>query len=194
MQTWLRIVGIAVAAGGAFAVAAQAQDTPTDYFSIGIATGWAEEESGGATIDYERGTGLHLAYGRDYGTFRWEVEGLRQEADRDYIESGGRRRNLGGSADALALMVNGWIDIETGTAFTPFIGGGVGVVRFSGDGIAGAQGDSDTSFAAQIGVGMAYQINDSMAIEAALRQFAARDVNDYDVDISSILIGLRFSF
>ncbi|MBC6407162.1 MAG: porin family protein [Rhodobacteraceae bacterium] len=173
--------------GAAFVASAQAQDTPTDYFSISIAAARPDADISllGLTgnVDFDTGAGVHWAAGRDHGNFRGEVEGSYSNADAS---------NVAGSGDTVALMVNGWFDIDTGTAFTPFIGGGIGAARVS------FENESDTGFAAQIGAGVAYQMNDSTAVEVGLRYLNVDSINfggvSVNLDVSSILIGLRFSF
>ena len=109
---------------------------------------------------------------------------------------------------AYSLMANAWYDFDTGTDFTPYVGGGVGMalVQISG-GLNGFHliEKNDTVFAWQVGAGVSMPINDTMKVFLDYRYFAADgaklkiepgfnggDINA-DFDSSSVMVGLRFS-
>ena len=101
-----------------------------------------------------------------------------------------------GNAKMLGGMVNAWYDIPTGSAWNPFIGGGIGVfqadfgnlkwdtdkvsraisnalVADSGDqlpdGYAPRPKDKDTVFAYQVGGGIGYRVDDTTTVQLSYK-------------------------
>ena len=116
---------------------------------------------------------------------------------------------LEGDSSYLSGMANGILDFKTGTKFTPYIGIGLGASRVSWNTVKqpGAStyiDDSDTVFAYQGIVGLAYDIKPELKIELEYRYFHAKDVsvrNSTGVQASidgntnhSFLIGVRYFF
>ena len=110
-----------------------------------------------------------------------ELEVAYRTNDIDSITSGGARlAGATGEMNSLAFMVNGFYDINTGTAFTPYVGLGVGYARVSADGISATglgftNGDDDNKFAYQAIAGVAYQLTPEVALTADYRYFATQD-------------------
>lgn len=74
-----------------------------------------------------------------------------------------------------AFMLNGYFDINTGTPITPYVGAGAGAAIVNLDldlGTLGAIDDSDTVFAYQGIVGVAYALTDNVDIGLEYRYFA----------------------
>ena len=117
------------------------------------------------------------------------------------------------SMNSHTLFFNAYFDIETGTPFTPYIGGGLGLAFNSAEievnTVAGNFRSSidssqyDTTFAWNVGVGFAYAFNENVALDAGYR-FIGLGHREYDfgpdakVDhspyINEFYTGLRFSF
>ena len=111
------------------------------------------------------------------------------------------------------LFFNAYFDLETGTPFTPYIGGGLGLAfnyaEVDGNATNGAQtlridsSQYDTTFAWNVGVGFAYAFNENVALDAGYR-FIGLGHREYDfghdakIDhspyINEFYTGLRFSF
>jgi opacity protein-like surface antigen len=112
-----------------------------------------------------------------------------------------------GSLDTTFLMANLYYDFTPYGAFTPYVGGGLGVgfvnVDYSPSGV-GIVDDDATVLAYQIIAGASYALNDRTALFAQYRYRATEDV-ETDVDLfpasldvenraSVIEVGLRFDF
>jgi outer membrane protein OmpA-like peptidoglycan-associated protein len=107
---------------------------------------------------------------------------------------------VSGRQSSIAFMGNGIYDINTGTAFTPYIGVGAGIaqVRLNVDG----ESDRDWVFAYQGIAGVSYNITNALAVTLDYRYFATVDPK-FDIGglnvkgeyrNHSILAGLRYSF
>jgi outer membrane autotransporter protein len=101
-----------------------------------------------------------------------------------------------------SVMLNAYYDIDTGTQFTPFVGGGIGYTRAKASLVFGGENlgsDKDTAFTWQLGAGVAYAVNDNVTVDAGYRYV---DCNDFDfgddisVDTSAheFYIGARYAF
>lgn len=70
-----------------------------------------------------------------------------------------------------ALMLNGYYDFNTGTAFTPYVGAGIGYAR-----LKNTLSDEEVSiskskgnFAWQVGAGVSYAVNSNVAVDLSYR-------------------------
>ena len=171
---------------------------------------------------YDTGWAVSGAVGYSF-SFGLRVEGevayRRVELDKLKInEDGGLGATLGGPSlnglttpadgteSALSGMVNLWYDINTGTRFTPYVGGGIGVARISLDKltVGGVEiaDDHDHVFAYQLGAGVAYALTPKISLTADYRYFATRDAQlkdisgDFDSEFRnhSVMGGVRVGF
>jgi opacity protein-like surface antigen len=137
------------------------------------------------------------------------VEGELSYRKNDYSENvDGVSAN--GDVKGTNLMANAWYDFANSTAFTPYIGGGLGMMRGSAKiGFAGSPttiDDSDTVFAWQLGAGLAYNVTQNIAVTADYRYI---ETNNFNFDVKNGLVstfdagdyrahevraGLRYSF
>lgn len=117
------------------------------------------------------------------------------------------------------LMVNGYYDIETGTAFTPFVGAGLGVAFAKLDHKYSEKYDFDneedyiqfskskTKFAWNVAAGVAYNVADNLDIDFTARYVDAGKLSikrNVDEELSvkasgklssvDLLAGIRYSF
>lgn len=108
------------------------------------------------------------------------------------------------------VLVNAFYDIDTGTKFTPFVGGGLGVAINSVNGTAsllsGANAinysASNTSFAWALGGGVNYAIDNHWSVDASYRYIdlgkadfgPSGAVLSGNVSSNEILAGLRYQF
>ncbi|NJN29142.1 MAG: outer membrane beta-barrel protein [Synechococcales cyanobacterium RM1_1_8] len=118
----------------------------------------------------------------------------------------GNLANASGRFDVWSLSANGYYDIPTGTAFRPYIGGGVGIARLTADdvnvgvpalGTASLDG-SGISAIFQAKAGLAYDISPNASVFLGYRlqglpgqNFTVADienVGDVDFDANTILI------
>jgi len=109
---------------------------------------------------------------------------------------------------AYSLMANAWYDFNTDMGFTPYVGGGIGLaqVQILGDlGGFRLNEKNDTTFAWQVGAGIAVPLTASVKATLDYRYFAADGAKlkiepgfhggniNADFDDHSIMVGLRFN-
>ena len=173
------------------------------YVSGSIGAAWASDSDLGnlyipefpgatATITSDTGMGLGIAGGYDFGGNRVEAELAYQKNDLDQLEASwsgiSGAVDLSGDTSSLALLVNGYHDFQNASAFTPFIGAGIGVAKvelndfnFVDSGLPDSSSD-DTVFAYQLGAGISYAVNQQVNLDLKYRYFATQDPEFDGVD------------
>ena len=152
--------------------------------------------------------GGSLAYGLKMGDVRAELEGTLNRSAEDKEVDGDETTKV--KTDVKALMLNGYYDIPTGTAFTPYVGAGVGVARLKttvkDQDDEGAFKDklSATNLAYQLGAGVAYELTENWALDLGYRYAdygsykKAFDGDDYkskfSVQSHNVYFGARYTF
>ena len=130
---------------------------------------------------------------------RVEAELAYRSNDVDSLHSAGTDIAGVGEASALSLLANVFYDIKTGSAVTPYLGGGIGfaTIEFkdiTGGGIMTGSAD-DTVFAYQLGFGIGYEINENTTLDIGYRYFATTNPNLNETDAeyasSNFMIGIR---
>jgi len=190
------------------------------YLSVQVGGTWLED----ANVDYDNpffiddevefdtGFNVGLAAGYDFGMARLEGEVAYRQNDVDKINIDGEDFNGDGDASALSFMLNGYLDIETGSPVTPYLGAGLGVANVSandvqvevpGFGKFDFVDDDDTVFAYQFSAGVAFALNEAMAIDLGYRYFATSDPEFDDTGLGgfeseykshNVSLGLRMNF
>ncbi len=91
-------------------------------------------------------------------------------------------------------MANAYFDIDNGSQLVPFIMGGLGYAMVDAE-IAGVS-DEDSSWAAQVGVGMNYKLNDDVSVGLSYRFFYIDDLDfsGVEAEYSSHRAMLGFTF
>lgn len=151
-----------------------------------------------ARLTTDPGFGLLGALGGDLG------EGLRLEAEVGYrqndlkdISAFGISVPVNGDVSALSFMGNAFYNFETETAFSPFLGGGVGFANVEGD-IEGLGKKDDTVFAYQLSAGGGLELQENLSLDLQYRFFATADPDFAGVKAEysshNLMVGLRFSF
>lgn len=119
--------------------------------------------------------------------------------------------SLKSDVDSQTLFVNAYYDIATGTAFTPYVGGGLGMAwnhtKATGTVIAtGATQDyrkTTDSFAWNLGAGCAYDLSANWKLNAGYRYMdlgkvkwgdSATSLTSNDITAHEITLGLRYQF
>jgi len=168
----------------------------------GYANGTSSEK-----VTHDAGFGLLANGGYAFGPFRAEGEfGWR---DNGTNKVGGISGS--GNVQAYDLMANGYYDIKTGTAWTPYLGVGIGAVDIVnnklGNNVTGnLTKDSDIVFGYQGIAGVSYALNDHLALNADYRylgttrgEFAPSN-NAYSQKVKapyeahSLLVGFTYKF
>ena len=138
------------------------------------------------TIDteYDSGAGFGITLGRTYGAIRGELEYTARMNDVKSHSLNGSSKLPGssGEANSSAFMVNGYYDISTNSAFTPYIGAGIGMakVKFENFGVTpipDVLDDSGTQFAYQFMLGSDVKLSDTWNLFAEYRYFRTEDVD-----------------
>jgi outer membrane protein OmpA-like peptidoglycan-associated protein len=113
-----------------------------------------------------------------------------------------------GNLDAASLMANVYYDFATGTAFTPFLGVGVGGADVFANKIRNNAGtyskDSDLVFAYQGIAGISYALNESTSLKADYRYFRTTEGEFGEANNSrtakavyqahSVMVGFTYKF
>ncbi|MBQ3058898.1 MAG: porin family protein [Desulfovibrio sp.] len=180
-------------------------------------TGNMSRSQGGMGVDdYNQFTlGGALAVGYDFWPqqllpLRVELElALRGNSDKGWD---GPRGSVSGTWNNTTLFANLFWDFHNDSAFTPYVGGGLGMafnytgydIRTETDNFS--MDEQSTNFAWNLGAGFAYQFNENLALDAAYR-FVGLGHNEVSANIGSteykisnnpynneFMLGLRFSF
>lgn len=178
----MRIVSGILAAG---LVAGLSTAALADGWYAGAETGlnlapsekYKDVANGAQTVKVSKDPGFGLlanggyAFGqfRAEGEFGWRYNGV------------DKANGISGSGDVQVynLMLNGYYDIKTGTAWTPFLGVGIGGADIVNGSIKNSTGnltdDSDIVFAYQGIAGVTYALNDHLDLKADYRYFRTLD-------------------
>ncbi len=162
-----------------------------------------------ADVDFDSGITLLGAFGCDYGDYRVEGELGFQTSDMGSVLYEGDLVSspLEGDLTVLSLLVNGYYDIDLG-GVELFGTAGVGLARVTfedityTDVIGGAEyTEHATTFAYQLGAGLALPVADNVMIDARYRYFSTTeftldDVNWFGYENTTVsshsgLLGLR---
>jgi len=196
--------GLLVAASG---VASAEQPGP--YFSLGVGANFlndADLTGTGVSDKAEFNTGwaglgaLGYAFDRNW---RAELELGYRSNDIDSLTGGGGNA---GSVNAWTLMGNVLYDINTGSAWTPYLGVGAGALRYRAAGLQATStstvNDSDTRFAYQGIAGVGYDLTPSTQLFLDYHFLKATDPKvsssagtslKSEYESHTVMIGLRFA-
>lgn len=110
---------------------------------------------------------------------RWKAESYDYKI-RDFRTSG----DASGHLSATYLLGNLWLDLDTDTRFTPYVGGGAGVAWVDADtsfeGEPLGYGDGELGFAFQLGAGVKFDITENIALDVGYRFKGILDVDFED--------------
>lgn len=154
---------------------------------------------------------VELAYDAGYtvgGALGYMMENYRIEGEIAYqandVESGNGIPVPPGysmEASVLTFLVNGYLDIDTGGPFTPFVTAGLGAAKIEFD-MTGEPSEDDTVFAYQLGAGIGFAVSESVTLDLRYRYLGLADMEFTDgsdkieVEAAShnITLGLRVAF
>lgn len=165
------------------------------------------DSSGTGTIKMKPGYATGIAVGYNFGMLRIEEEVGYQMNDMDKFSgcSGGICVSgipASGDASGLSLLTNAYVDFANSSPVTPFFTAGIGVAKiyvndFVVAGFRIGDGD-DTVVAYQLGVGIAFAIDQHLTFDLKYRYFATADPNFEGVKATiksqNIYCGFRYNF
>jgi opacity protein-like surface antigen len=114
-----------------------------------------------------------------------------------------------GPISATYLLGNIWADLNTDSAFTPYVGGGLGIGWADGDtsfsGLGFGYGPGESGLAFQLGAGVKYDMSESFSIDLGYRYKGLKNIDFEDNDGSgaynggdlfshNVQVGLSFNF
>ena len=98
-------------------------------------------------------------------------------------------------ARQLSALANLWVDLPVGGAVTPYAGGGIGATGYELD------GEGEVRFAWQLGAGVAFNVNENIAItgDYRFRQAGGIEIEDEGLRLGKVKThtfsaGIRFGF
>jgi len=199
------------------ALSGAALSAPGPYVSgsLGLALPTDSEisASGHYSADFSYDAGLTLSAGLGYqlaNGLRFEGSLALQKNDFDQIKGYGAAANVNGDMRSTAFLASAFYDIPTGSKFSPFIGGGLGLakVKINDAYVEGDQAvlnTNDMVFAYHLTAGVSYAVSPQLNLDAGYRYFATEDLSfssdgtvNKDIEISNashnLFAGVRYSF
>lgn len=148
------------------------------------------------TAEYNSGYGLSVSAGYNIDPVRIEFEFGYKNADVDNVNSVVPVTAYS-DITMMSYMANAYYDVKTSSAFTPYVGAGIGMLN--GEFKAPGGNKNESQFGYQIIAGAAYNLNKNVAIDLSYRLLAAAfdftvDGEDLSYMSSNIIAGLRYSF
>ncbi len=155
----------------------------------GAGGGWLAGLPVPTAIEFETGFGTGAGTGftftngfRVEGEITFRRSGL--ESLRSALLPSDLAGEIGGYSSGWSFMANTRYRIDTGTAFTPYIGAGVGAaavnfdVGYAGSGTGTSIGSADTRFAYQGIAGVEYDVGGGLGAGVEYRYFATEGAHD----------------
>lgn len=206
----MRLIGLGFALAFALTSAQAVAAQPSWYVGgMGGLTILHDSENtftGGSTTntEFDAGVGFGLVGGYEFGN------GIRTEFELSYRTNGADLQTspllgLSGSTSALAVMANGYYDLDMGK-FAPYLGFGAGFARVAADIDAGGNrlvDDSDVVFAYQLIAGVGYSITPRVVLALDYRFFGTTDPEltntsgikfDAEYFTQNFMLGVRYRF
>lgn len=203
----LILPGMASAEGGMY-ITPKFIDSLQNSGSVGGSDGLSSQThnslGGGIAV------GLHMRNMTESSVpMRFEFEYATRGNTRSEWNAGlNNRQDLKATWQVQTFQVNGYWDIDTGSAFTPYVGAGLGASAIYESMTSGAANDRHTSsdttmgFAWNVGAGVAYSFTESVAMDVGYRfagfgngsvKHRGSQVENY-MTANEFMAGLRFSF
>jgi len=166
------------------------------YGRIGLRAAWMTQEerfSGtGADVDSDAGFGGALAFGRQFGDFRAELEVAHQAAD---LEDNATIGLTNAELAVTTVMVNGYYEMPVADAFAVYAMAGLGFAKYDVDDNVPAIDDSDNAFAYKAGLGVTYNFADNMAADLGYEYLGVADTDvAEDINGHNIVASFRYKF
>ncbi len=116
--------------------------------------------------------GGSFAYGIKMGYIRTELElNLHQDAEDYFTNDDGLGTKI--KAENNSVFINAYYDINTGTKFTPYVGGGLGIAKLKAKltvpTTSESYSKSSDEFSWQLGAGVSYAATNNLSIDLGYR-------------------------
>lgn len=188
------------------------------YFSIGAGMHSLDGTDfqvapGNIDTEFDDGEILSIAYGWRMAGYRAEIElsSMSNDVESHSLNGGAELAGATGEASATALMGNILLDIDTGSAFTPYFGAGIGFADVDADGFGVAAipdvlNDGDSVLAYQLILGGSFALSPTASLFAQYNWFNTEEAEvstsvatgavptDIDYEGYSFRVGARFDF
>jgi opacity protein-like surface antigen len=184
------------------------------YARLGVRAAWMSQKDFryGKDIDTDAGFGGAIAFGRQFGQFRAEIELAKQVADLEdttlYDDGDDADKLANGELDVTTVMINGYYEIPVYEAFSVYGMVGVGYAKYDGDGTyedyddgvldpddTFTQGRSDNVFAYKAGVGVTYNFTEEMAADLGYEYLGVADTDIADsINGHNVVASFRYKF
>ncbi|HET6420648.1 MAG TPA: outer membrane beta-barrel protein [Geobacteraceae bacterium] len=169
-------------------------------------------------VEFDTGVYAGGTAGFDFGFVRLEGEVSYRFSDIKNVTdnpSGFQFTDINGGLGALAVMVNGFVDLHNQSPITPYLGGGIGFAVLHMDNVTGFDSRppagrvnlypdaDDTVFAWQLGAGLEFALTPFMSVDVGYRYFETDNatfnsgfLNTSNVKLKSHngVVGLRLKF
>jgi opacity protein-like surface antigen len=174
------------------------------FARIGVRAAWVSAKDGvsgisaseGKEYDTDAGFGGALAFGRQFGDFRTEIELAKQAADLN--EETVLGATVSGDIDITTVMVNGYYELPVYDAFSVYAMAGVGYAKFDVDIDVNNQyagGGSDNAFAYKAGAGVTYNFTEEMAADLGYEYLGVADTDIADsINGHNVVASFRYKF
>ena len=177
-----------------------------NYFSFGLGITATEDTSfevapGTIDTEFDDDWNYSAAYGWKRDAFRYEVELLagEDEVSSHTLNGGDPLAGPTGGINMVGLMLNGYFDFDTASAFTPYAGAGLGLAMIEAEGFGVADipdvlDDDDTVVAYQVMAGIGYGLSDRTSLFAEYRYFGTESAEvTTSVSTGSVATDLDFA-
>jgi opacity protein-like surface antigen len=167
------------------------------YARIGVRAAWMTQDIRDLNeVDSDAGFGAALAFGRQFGDFRAEIELAKQKADLDEVKDD--YYTYGGDVDVTTVMVNGYYELPVYDAFSVYAMAGVGFAKYDLDsnrnGVTYVNG-SDNAFAYKAGAGVTYNFTEEMAADLGYEYLGVADASDAaSINGHNVVASFRYKF
>ncbi len=127
--------------------------------------------TGSAKMTFENGFAGSIAAGYDFANpMRMEIELFGHKNDLDLFSHDTAYNDFNdGDLKTRSLMINGLYDVDTGSAWTPFAGLGIGISKLDINDPGFNSSESDNAFTYQFISGVAYAFNEQWSMDAQYR-------------------------
>ncbi len=157
------------------------------YARVGVRAAWIDASYEDEDYSSDVGFGGALAFGRQFGDFRAELELAHQKTDGD---------DFGYDYDikVTTVMVNGYYELPVADAFSVYAMAGVGFANYKEEWDDGYDDDSN-AFAYKAGLGVTYNFASNMAADLGYEYLGVAD-NDTTEEINghNIVASFRYKF